>query len=667
MKEKFLGPRLSTLYRIFFFHLILFSTYRLAFLLYFKSEIIAGSSKYIFKALYLGLKFDYRLISFLFIPTLIVLMINRLKHKWHPIIMKFHVTMIFIISSIYVLDAAYFSYLKARVNSTVLQFFKNPVISIQMVNESYPWVLFTIIVLAITVAAYFSFKKFLLNKLTDQHLSEFKQSYPGVILFTVIWAFGFYGSFSAYPLRWSEAFSSPDSFSSNLGLNPILYIFDTYSFRNADYNEQEVRKHYHQVATFLGVKNLDEKNLNFVREYEGNAAKRSQKPNVIVIIMESMALYKTGLGGSPVNPTPSLDKLAKESLYFKNFYTPTVATARSVFAAITSLPDVSKVKTGSRNPFIVNQHTNIADLVDHQKFYFLGGSANWGSIRGVLSHNIPDLKIYEEGSYSSPVVDVWGISDLDLFKEANNVLKDLESDKPFFSIIQTAGFHRPYTIPKNADEFKTLAENEVKMDEVKRFGFESLAEYNAMRLQDYSLGRFIEIAKKEKYFNNTVFFIFGDHALPHNNAPNVPDWAKGVANGYHVPLLIFSPKYIQPGISEKIASEMDIMPSIAGLTGVPYKTRALGRDLFNPELDHYRAAFSYNWYAPFHVSLIDSEHYFEMIPSSEEGTLKKWNSADSAKELRTEEKLKYEEMKSLTKGLYETAKYLLHHNQHILK
>jgi phosphoglycerol transferase MdoB-like AlkP superfamily enzyme len=381
--------------------------------------------------------------------------------------------------------------------------------------------------------------------------------------------------------------------------------------------------------------------------------------------MESLALYKTGIGGSMVNPTPYLDQLAKESMFFKNFYTPTVATARSVFAAITSLPDVSKVKTGSRNPFIVNQHTNIADLVDHEKYYFLGGSANWGNIRGVLSHNIPDLKIYEEGSYSSPRVDVWGISDLDLFKEAHNVLKENSSEKPFFAIIQSAGFHRPYTIPENSDQFKVLSESEVDMKKIKEYGFESLAEYNAMRLQDYSLGRFFELAKKEKYYKNTIFMVFGDHGLPHNNAPNVPDWARGQAHGYHVPFLIYSPKYIQPSVDERIASEMDVMPSVASIVGVPFKTRSLGRDLFNPENDSYRAAFSYNWYAPFHISLIDKDYYFEMIPSNDEGTLKKWSHENPNQEMKEIDKEKYQEMKRLTKGLYETSKFLLHHNQKI--
>lgn len=663
--DKFFGPRLSTLYRTILFYLITFTLFRFFFLFYFAKDLDGVQFRYILDALFLGFKFDLRLTSFLLIPSILIFLFKGARKAWTTFHLIVHPFFILLLTSIYITDAAYYSYLKARINATIIQFFKNPIISMQMVNESYPLPLFIVLAALITIATYFVMKKWVLVKLMAAELGTFKKSFPGILIFTVLWGWGFYGSFKAYPLRWSEAFNSPNSFTSNLGLNPVLYLFETYSFRNADYNEAEVRKHYHQVATFLGVKNLDEKNLNFVREFPEIPERRAQKPNIVVVIMESLAHFKTGIGGSAVNPTPYLDKLAGESLYFKHFFTPTVATARSVFAAITSLPDVSKVKTGTRNPFIVNQHTNIANLVDHDKFYFLGGSANWGNIRGILSHNIPELKIYEEGSYSSPRVDVWGISDLDLFKEANNVLKEQNQEKPFFAIIQSAGFHRPYTIPTNADNFKVLKENEVDMEKIKKFGFESLDEYNAMRLQDFSLGRFLEIAQKEKYFKNTIFVIFGDHALPHNGAPNVPNWAKNLANGFHVPLLIYSPKFITPKIDERIASEMDIMPSVASIAGVPYKTRAFGRDLFNPELDHYRAAFSYNWYSPFHISLIDKDHYFELIPSTENGTLKRWSSDKPDEEMRETDVEKYNEIKKLTVGLYETAKYLMHHNQKI--
>ncbi len=670
MKNKFFNtPKLKFLYSLLALEMIFFTLYRLLFLSYFYREITPGTASLIGQALGLGLRFDLRLSMILLVPAILIINLP-FKTTTKMLLNNILYTLLFAVTtSLYITDAGYFAYLKSRVNATIIQFLKTPAISFEMVRESYPWPAFLLMIIFITAASFWIMKVWVTPKLEAWHSGNKKEKAFGLTFFILFFSLGIYGSFKRYPLRWSEAFASPNPFTSNLGLNPILYIADTYSFRKSDFEEEKVHQAYPLVSQFLGVdkegNQYDEKKLNFLRSFTANPEKLKQKPNVVVIIMESMGYYKTGLGGSAVNPTPNLDKLAKESLLFRKFYTPTVATARSVFAAVTSLPDISKVETGTRNPFVVNQHTNVGELLGYDKYYFLGGSANWGNIRGVLSYNIPELHIYEEGSYKSPKVDVWGISDLNLFKEAHEVLNQRDVNKPFFALLQSSGFHRPYTIPSDSDDFKSLSSKEINENEIRDYGFESLEEYNAMRLQDYSLGKFFEMAKKEKWYENTIFLVFGDHSLPHNNAKNVQDWERNLSNGFHVPLLIHSPKYIKPGEELKIASEMDVMPTIAGLTGISYKTRSFGRDLFNPKFDTYRAAFSYNWYAPFHVTLIDKDFYFEYIPYNGQGRLVKHSDLQPKEDVKDQFPDKYKEMQMLTNGLYESAKYLLHHNQHM--
>lgn len=671
MKNKLFGtPKLKFLYSLLIFQLILYTIYRLIFLAYFQDNITGSNSGLVLENLWLGFRFDLRLAMAMLIPAMIFINIP-LNPAFKVRFMNWLYSAFFIIITfLYVVDAGYFSYLKSRLNATVIQFLKNPIISFEMVNESYPWPLLLLAIVVAAAICIFILVKFITPKLMGSPLvSNNRTKFMGGLIFIALFAFGLYGSVKMYPLRWSEAFSTPDTFTSNLSLNPILYVADTYTFRNAEFEKDKTIESYDVVANFLGVDQPNKAQLNFVRSFPGDAQKSSTQPNVVVIVMESLGWYKTGLGGSEVNPTPNLDMLARESILFSNFYTPTVATARSIFAAITSLPDTSKVKTGSRNPFFVNQHAIMGDFKNYEKFYFLGGSANWGNIRGVFSYNIPNLNIFEEGSYKSPRVDVWGISDLSLFKESHEQinLSLQKNKKPFFAFIQTAGFHRPYTIPADNDGFVVKTHLEIAANEIRRFGFESFEEYNAMRLQDFALGKFMELAKKEDWYDNTIFVIFGDHSLPHNNAVNVPDWKKSLANGFHVPLIIHAPKKLVPAVEPKIASEMDVMPTVAGLAGIPYKTRSFGRDLFNPKYDSYRAAFSYNWYAPFHISLVDQDFYFEYITYNQQGKLIKHSDGPADVNVKDQYPEKYLEMEKLTKGLYETSKYLLHNNPRIEK
>ena len=666
MKNKLFGtPKLKFLYSLFLFQIALYALFRVAFLIYFKDNITPNTTWLIIQNFWLGFRFDARLAMALLLPAMIFINLP-LNPAFKVRMMNWLYTVVFgAVTFMYILDIGYFAYLKTRLNATVLSFLKNPIISFEMVRESYPWPLLLLLIIGLTVLWSFIVIKFITPKLVGSPLvGNNKTRFFSGALFILLFAWGIYGSIKWYPLRWSEAFATPDAFSSNLSLNPILYVADTYTFRNAEFEKNKVQENYDVVAKFLGVDQPDIKNLNFVRSFPGDATKSAQRPNVVVIVMESMAWFKTGLGGSEVNPTPNLDSIARESMLFSNFYTPTVATASSIFAAVTSLPDTSKVKTGSRNPFIVNQHAIMGDFHGYKKFYFLGGSANWGNIRGVFSYNIPDLKIYEEGSYKAPRVDVWGISDLNLFKESHEAINEeySKTKNPFFAFIQTSGFHRPYTIPADSDDFVVKTPKDIPETEIRNYGFESFEEYNAMRLQDFSLGKFFEMAKKEDWYDNTIFVVFGDHALPHNMAKNVPDWQRALNNGFHVPLIIHSPKRFASSVETKIASEMDVMPTIAGLAGIPYKTRGLGRDLFNPRYDGYRAAFSYNWNAPFNISLLDNEFYFEYIPYNGQGKLVRH--VDGQEDINVKEKYpeKYKEMEALTKGLYESARYLLHNN-----
>ena len=56
---------------------------------------------------------------------------------------------------------------------------------------------------------------------------------------------------------------------------------------------------------------------------------------------------------------------------------------------------------------------------------------------------------------------------------------------------------------------------------------------------DFSLGEFIRLAKKEDYYNNTIFVILGDHGLGHESQPN--NYGALSFHHYHVPLTIYSP------------------------------------------------------------------------------------------------------------------------------
>ena len=382
------------------------------------------------------------------------------------------------------------------------------------------------------------------------------------------------------------------------------------------------------------------------------------QPNVVLVLLESFSGYKTSVFNNPLKPTPHFAALAEQGILFTHFFTAHAGTARGVFATLTSLPDVAVSDTTSRNPLAVNQHLIVNAFKGYDKMYFIGASTTWANIRGVLKNNIEDLKIYEQEDYTSPVNDVWGVSDKDLLLEANKIFR--EKTKPFFAMIQTAGNHRPYTIPKQDTDFELKHFSDA---ELKANGFIGDDEFNSFRYMDYSIGKFIAAAKQEKYFDNTVFVFLGDHGITGNAGNHMPRaWSDLRLTTGHTPLLIYAPKYLQAARHDMPAQQVDVMPTLASLLNFPYVNKSMGRDLLDPRFDGTRNSFIiYHSDGP-EIGIVDADTYFTMSANGSNAKLYDLRAEDPQRNTIKDDK-KIQQKQLLTKQLYETNRYMLTHNQ----
>ncbi len=611
----------------------------------------------LFKALYLGLKFDMRMALFITLPLALLIVFlppskKSVKKRW----VQLYTFAFFTITLIHFLDFGFYSYLNSRVSSTALQFLKNPLISAQMLWESYPIIWVFVASLFLTAIAHRTLTRWALN--SPYQLTHPYAKKTSVIFCLLLFTFGIYGKFSKYPLRWSEAFFSNNSFITALALNPTHYFIDTISVSKKAYDKKIVTAHYAEVSDYLGVLDKNKSRLLFSRPIIKTPL-NGKKPNIVVIVLESFAAYKTGVMNNPLNPTPLFDALAKKGVLFTNYYVPSEGTARSMFGLVSGVPDVTSYRTSSRNPLITKQNSAAKALLGYNKLYFLGGSANWGEIRGVIASSIPGIQIFEEGDFESPITDVWGISDYHLFEEAHKSLNKLNLDKPFFALIQSAGFHRPYTIPENIPGFKTETIDNQKLTQ---YGFVSNDEFNSLRFQDYSLGHFFELNKNSKYFENTIFIITGDHGLPDENAEHIP---KGYnlhdLSRFHVPLLFYSPEHFKPQINLKIATEPDVLVTALGLTGFEYTNKAMGRNLFAKNYE--RSAFMFVYHTvPKQIGMLHDQFYALGNTQSGVTDLYLYKSDTPMKDVKGEHPQVYKKLKALTEGFYETSRYMLYNN-----
>ena len=128
---------------------------------------------------------------------------------------------------------------------------------------------------------------------------------------------------------------------------------------------------------------------------------------------------------------------------------------------------------------------------------------------------------------------------------------------PFLVAFMTTSDHGPYYLPK----YFTPHTDKIK---------EQMVEY-----ADWSLKKFISLAKGTKWFDNTIFVFVADHGAPINVRYPIP------LNYHHSPLIFYAPKILKPKLFNCIGGQIDIFPTLMGILKQPYINNTLGIDLIN--------------------------------------------------------------------------------------
>ena len=638
--------------------------FRLLFYFFF-AQLNSVSNSEVRQAFGLGIRYDIKLAALIVFPIAILLFIIQQRFFTNRIYKRISVvyfTIMYVaLTLFYLIDFGYYDYLNIRLDAASLRFLSNLDISTQVLFESYPVYkgLFGLLILGVIIYKFNSFiyKKF---TVTATQISKKKKAFFIVIPFFLL-AFGIYNSFTHYPLRWSQAFFSKNQAVNQFALNPILYFYDSFAFRSTGFDLEKTKKYYPSVANQLG---LAKDSLSFQRKFV-KVDSITTKPNVVIVMLESVGVAPMSYFGNPINTTPKIDSILNYSTLFSNFYIHKTGTAASVFASITGLPDVDNVETASRNPMIIDQRIIFDQFYDYEKLYFLGGSANWANIRGVFQSNITDLKIFEEGSYQvENRADVWGIDDYELFKESDKELQKLhQQNKPFIAYIQTATNHMPFTVPDEKESYRPLKEDEISKELLKKSGFKSVAQINALRYLDFNVDVFLRRAKEAGYYDNTIFLFFGDHNTKMNKSDflSTNDFEFNLEL-YHVPFFIHAPKFTEPKVISKLTKLVDVVPTAASLANINYTNYTLGSNA----LDSTKAtdfAFIYKMInGEPAIGLLRDKYYYTLTTVSNTSNL-----YDFSKKSFTDIKNKYplitKKMDSLLKGYYNATKYLYYNNK----
>ena len=299
-----------------------------------------------------------------------------------------------------------------------------------------------------------------------------------------------------------------------------------------------------------------------------NAQAPPKKLNVILITVESLSAKFLTRFGQKENLTPFMDDWFKKGMLFTRFYATGTRTTRGLEAITLSIPPTpgrSIVKRpNNQKMFSLGK---VFEDMGYDTAFLYGGRGFFDNMNAFFSGN--GYRIVDQPRLKSDEVtfkNAWGVCDEDIFRRAvKEADTDSNADRPFFFHIMTTSNHQPFTFPKG------------KINLTPGEGKNGSGRFGGVKYTDYALSQFVKLAKRQPWFENTVFVVVADHCAASAGKIGLP------VKKYHIPLFIFSPKYINPGEIDALSSQIDLAPTLLAMLNFSYESFFFGKNILSPD------------------------------------------------------------------------------------
>lgn len=303
---------------------------------------------------------------------------------------------------------------------------------------------------------------------------------------------------------------------------------------------------------------------SLVREVAGDAGR--PRRNLCIIAEESFGSEFWGCLGRNVNGnahtlTPRMDALAaQEGLLFTRILADgnrTIRGLEAIFSSIPPLPgDSILARDKSEN---VETIARVLKRDGYNSLFLYAGRGTFDFIKGYVIQNGWDRLVEESDFPGSAFRTAWGVSDEDLLQRGIVEMRKLHATgKPFLTSFLTVTNHRPFTYPAGRIPEDPNAHNRE----------------HAVKYADWALGDFFDRARKESFWNDTIFVVIADHGARVYGRQTIP------LKSYQIPWLVVAPGLVTtPQRNDTPGCQLDVIPTLLGMIGRPYHSLFFGHDL----------------------------------------------------------------------------------------
>lgn len=332
---------------------------------------------------------------------------------------------------------------------------------------------------------------------------------------------------------------------------------------------------------------LTHRTLGFEGEKHFELRVGDDKPNVVVLVMESFRAKDIGVLGGTYPITPNFDRLSKQGILFSNFYATGVQTTRAVISALFGvMPRFSEGAVQADWPDIPLR--GMADLMKEAGYhtaYIHNGELDFESMGAFFeAHGYDEIMGEEDMLRLHPGAPrfSWGVHDEVLMEVLLDWLETKQREaQPSFVVSFTISNHHPWELPSSWEPIDLpVPANET----YGRF-------LRAMHYSDHALGAFIDGLAQRGLAENTIVFVLADTSQAMGDRDDNYSVSRNLFyENVRIPLLILAKGRLDaPRVVEEVGGEVDLLPTLLDILGLEGVHSGIGSSLVR--VDPTRSAF----------------------------------------------------------------------------
>lgn len=451
---------------------------------------------------------------------------------------------------------------KSKINVKALRYLENPS---EVYNSADSTTFFTLVIITLVLAGVgiYSYYRFFYKNI--HHPARPIQAIVFVLITPALLVLGLRGGWQEIPINQSSTYFSQKNIlnltATNNAFNLYISIFENAkSIRNNPFT-------YYDPAT---AKRITQELLTVEKDTTIRVLSTT-RPNIVMLIMESWSADLIETLGGEGDITPSFAALEKEGLLFTEMLSSGSRSEQGMASIFGGFP-AHALTAITLQPDKFIHLPGLAKIIKEQGYhtsFSFGGQLIYGNIKGYILNNGFD-RIREGSDYPDNLIrGKLGVHDEYTMQQ---LIADLKTEKePFFAALFTLSSHSPYDQP---------------MEDVFDWGDNERRYINSAYYTDRSLGLFFEAARRQPWYDSTLFIIVADHSK--NSYRNHPYHTIA----YHsIPMLWTGPvidsayrgkQWLRPG------SQTDIPATLLAQMQLTHQQFTWSRNLFNPYEKKYR-------------------------------------------------------------------------------